>query len=70
MELQASLGPPGFNILVLEFTKHNHTLRISLYQEEIFLQSGLDYCTVALFKLNRRNKSEIAQHSRMSKNRK
>ena len=31
VELEASLGlgPPGFDILVLEFTKHKHTLRIS-----------------------------------------
>ena len=31
MELEASLdlGPSGFEILVLEFTKHKHTLRIS-----------------------------------------
>ena len=31
VELKISLGlaPPGFDILVLEFTKHKHTLRIS-----------------------------------------
>ena len=30
VELQAStLGPPRFDILVLEFTKHKHTIRIS-----------------------------------------
>ena len=29
VELQTSLGPPRFDILVLEYTKHKHTLRIS-----------------------------------------
>ena len=31
-------------LLILEFTKDKHTLRI--YQEEMFLLLGLDYCPV------------------------
>ena len=48
VKLQASLGPHWFDVLVLEFIKQKHTLRILLYQEEMFLLLGLDYCTVAL----------------------
>ena len=29
VELQTSLGPPRFDILVLEYTKHKDTVRIS-----------------------------------------
>ena len=29
LEASLGLGPPGFDILVLELTKHKHTLRIS-----------------------------------------
>ena len=68
VELQASLGSLRFDILVLEFRKYKHTLRILLYQEEMILRSGLDYCKVALLQLNCRNKSGIIRHSRVFKN--
>ena len=56
VELQASLGPPRFDILLLEFIKHKHAIGILLSQEEMLLLSGLDYFTVALLQLNCRNK--------------
>ena len=43
VKLQASLGPPRFDILVLEFTKHKHWPRVLLSQEDMFLLSGFEY---------------------------
>ena len=67
VELQASLGPPRFDILVLEYTKHKHTLRISYTiviprRNVPAVRIGLLYSSIITVKLQK-NKSEIRQLS-------
>ena len=47
VELQSLLGPPGFDILSSGIHKTQaHIKDFLFHQEEMFLLSGLDYCTV------------------------
>ena len=49
VELQSLLGPPGFDILSSGIHKtqaHSKGFLLLFHQEEMFLLSGLNYCTV------------------------
>ena len=62
--VQASLNPLRFGILVLEFTKHKHTLRISytiVIPRRNVLAVRIRLLYSALLQLTCRNKSEITQ---------